>query len=101
MALLEQRLRLINSRIDATRDESRLAVLETQATTVLKWLLEKEIELAHESYLPPVGEVVEPADLPVVASGPNHLANGLVGLIVGLVGGIGYAGDSVPMTCSH
>jgi uncharacterized protein involved in exopolysaccharide biosynthesis len=92
VALLEQHLNSINARIGATRDESRLAGLETQATTVLKWLVEKEIELADESYLPPVGEVLEPADLPVVASGPNHLANGLVGLIVGLVGGIVYTG---------
>lgn len=92
VALLDRRLRLINSHIDATRDESRLAALEAQATTLLKWLLVKEIELTDESYLSPVGEVIEPADLPVVASGPNHLANGVVGLIVGLVAGVGYAG---------
>jgi succinoglycan biosynthesis transport protein ExoP len=92
VTLLEQRLGLINSRIDATRDETRLAVLEAQATTVLKWLVAKESELAREANLPPVGQIIEPADFPAVASGPNHLMNGLVGLIVGLVGGIGYAG---------
>lgn len=92
VAYLDRRLGLINVRIHATRDDSRLAHLEAQATTVLNLVLEKELKLASLSDVAPVGEIVEPAYLPSAPSGPNHLVNGVVGMVLGLVAGVGYAG---------
>jgi capsular exopolysaccharide synthesis family protein len=68
----------------ATREslQSFAGVLEGTATRI-------EFDLSRLADVPPVGSIIEPAGLP--RSQPSHLINGMAGLMVGFVAGIGYA----------
>ena len=79
--------------IEATRDESERAVLETERNTLISRIAVLEQELSRltvpESLR--VGQVVEPAELPTTPATPNYLVNVPLAVFVGLALGVGLA----------
>jgi capsular exopolysaccharide synthesis family protein len=89
--VINQRLNLVNQRINQTSSSTRLARLQAQENTLLTLLLEKELKRAELSDIPPLGAIIQPADLPRSPSSPNHVVDGVFGVVLGLGAGVGYA----------
>ncbi|MDQ3952273.1 MAG: polysaccharide biosynthesis tyrosine autokinase [Actinomycetota bacterium] len=93
MEPLQERLLRLNKRIQKEDDPAIVSTLSTQANSLISRIAILEQSLAQLS--PPgrlqVGQVVEDADLPLSPSSPNHVANGILGLMLGLALGIGVA----------
>lgn len=90
---LNEELRRLNQRIQKEKDPGVSSTLQTQANSLISRIAVLEQQLVQLS--PPgrlqVGQVVEDANLPVSPSSPNHLANGILGLLLGLGLGVGVA----------
>lgn len=89
--ILNRRLRLVNDRIAQTSNTTRLARLQGQESTLLNVLLERELQRVELTNIPSVGAIIKPAQLPVRPSQPNHVVDGVLGLVLGLMIGTGYA----------
>lgn len=90
---LNERLLRLNRRIQREDDPALVSTLSTQANSLVSRIAVLEQQLVQLS--PPgrlqVGQVVEDANLPLSPSSPNHVANGILGLLLGLGLGIGVA----------
>ncbi|MFN2589012.1 MAG: polysaccharide biosynthesis tyrosine autokinase, partial [Actinomycetota bacterium] len=90
---LNERLRRLNKRIQKGKDPALVSTLTTQANSLVSRIAVLEQQLVQLS--PPgrlqIGQVVEDADLPLSPSSPNHVANGILGLLLGLGLGVGVA----------
>ena len=91
ITILNDRLDVVDRRIDETNDDDRLARLQAQENTLLQLLLEKELARAELADIPSVGAIIKPAALPGSPSSPDHLVDAVLALIVGLAAGAGYA----------
>ncbi len=80
--------------IDA-KDEALAATLETSRSVLLARLgvLQQELDdlRSHRAAQLDSGEVIEPATFPQSPVSPNHITNGLLGLLLGLAAGVGLA----------
>jgi succinoglycan biosynthesis transport protein ExoP len=95
---VQQQLLDLNDRITAatsSEDTGLATALETERSTLIARLGVLQQELSDFQSLQPVnlagGEVIEPAVLPVDASSPNHVRNGLLAAFLGLALGVGLA----------
>jgi capsular exopolysaccharide synthesis family protein len=90
---LDQQLTRVNDEIKGTRDATTAATLQAQANSLVGQIAILQQQLTELT--PPenlrVGQVVAAATLPTSPASPNHLTNGLMGLIVGLGLGVGLA----------
>src|SRR5688500_6105171 len=90
---LNEKLRHLNERIAKEKDPAIASTLTTQANSLVSRIAVLEQQLVQLS--PPgrlqVGQVVEDADLPLSPSSPNHVANAILGLMLGLALGVGVA----------
>lgn len=90
---LNERLRRLNQRIQREDDPAVVSTLSTQANSLVSRIAVLEQQLVQLN--PPgrlqVGQVVEDANLPLSPSSPNHIANGILGLLLGLGLGVGVA----------
>jgi succinoglycan biosynthesis transport protein ExoP len=93
IAELNQQLDKIQAQRDRARDQSVDITLQTQANALVSQiaLLQQELTEATPPENLRVGQVVERATLSTSPVSPNHLANGILGLFVGLALGIGIA----------
>lgn len=93
MEPLNDRLRRLNTRIDNEDDPAIQSTLQTQVNSLISRIAVLEQQLVQMS--PPgrlqIGQVVEDADLPLSPASPNHLVNGVLGLLLGLALGVGVA----------
>lgn len=93
IADLNRQLSKTNSEIRDARSQSVRTTLQTQANALVSQIAVLQQELTEAT--PPenlrVGQVVEQATLSTSPVSPNHLANGILGLLVGLALGIGIA----------
>ncbi|HEX2295929.1 MAG TPA: polysaccharide biosynthesis tyrosine autokinase [Actinomycetota bacterium] len=87
--LNEQLARLEAKAADA-EGTPRATTLQTRASSVIGQIAILQQQLTELT--PPerlrVGQVVEPAEVPSAPSSPNHLKNGVLGLLAGLAAGI-------------
>lgn len=90
---LNEKLRRLNKRIENEEDPAIEATLQTQVSSLISRIAILEQQLVQLS--PPgrlqIGQVVEDADLPLSPASPNHVVNGILGLILGLALGVGVA----------
>jgi capsular exopolysaccharide synthesis family protein len=91
ISILDRRLNLVGERIGETVNEATIQRLRAQETTLLNLLLQKELERAELADVPAAGSIIQPAELPRSPSSPNHLVDGVFGLLLGVGAGIGYA----------
>ena len=88
---LNVQLDALNRRIQEVIGTARATTLQTQANSIVGRIAILQQQLTDLT--PPerlrVGQIVEQADLPASPVTPNHLTNGLLGLIAGLTLGIG------------
>ena len=97
-ASLQSRIETLNARLDAidaeialTKDETERETLRTEGDLIAGQVLvlqQKIAELAPPETLG-VGDVIEPAQTPREPAFPNHVLNGGLALVVGLVVGTG------------
>jgi succinoglycan biosynthesis transport protein ExoP len=90
---LNRDLEQVNRDIAGTENETKRDTLQAQADGLRSQLAVLQVRLSD---LTPaenlrVGEVVEPANLPLSPASPNHLLNGALALFVGLALGVGVA----------
>lgn len=99
---MNEQLAEINDQLDEVRTETgdvapgteaAERALETQAASLIVQIavLEEELSELSPAENLRVGQIVEQADVPTGPSRPNHVRNGLLGLIVGLIAGVGLA----------
>ena len=90
---LNRELTRLNTRIQREKDPGLSSTLQTQANSLISRIAVLEQSLVQLS--PPgrlqIGQVVEDADLPLSPASPNHVVNGVLGLLLGLALGIGVA----------
>lgn len=90
---LNDRLLKLNKRIQKEDDPAIVSTLTTQANSLVSRIAVLEQQLVQLN--PPgrlqVGQVVEDASLPLSPSSPNHVANGILGFMLGLGLGVGVA----------
>lgn len=88
---LNRQLERTNEQIARSNSESVKVTLQSQANSLVGQIALLQQELAEAT--PPerlrVGQVVAPAGLSSSPVSPNHLSNGVLGLFVGLVLGVG------------
>jgi succinoglycan biosynthesis transport protein ExoP len=89
---LQEDFNSINRRLQALSalDPNR-GLLEAQANLLSTQIVQLQLELISLPDEVTVGRVIEPAALPTSPVSPNHLVNGIFGLVVGLALGIGLA----------
>lgn len=82
-----------NRQIQATEDEKEKAALETRANTLVSQVavLQQQLSALTVPENLRVGEIVEPANLPLAPSSPKHIQNAILALLVGIVLGVGVA----------
>lgn len=90
---LSRELERVNRDIATAENESDRATFQAQADGLRSQLAVLQVRLSD---LAPaenirVGEVVEPANLPLTQASPNHLLNGALALFVGVALGVGFA----------
>lgn len=90
---LNQQLQDVEDELAAASDESDVTALEAQSTALVSQIAILQQRLTDLT--PPeslrVGQIVQPAGLPSSPVSPDHVRNGLLGLFVGLLLGIGSA----------
>ena len=90
---LDKQLGAVNRRIATSPNGAPRASLQSQANALTGQTAVLQQELADLT--PPdtlrVGQVVGPANLPRQPVSPNHVVNGLLGLLIGLALGVGVA----------
>jgi succinoglycan biosynthesis transport protein ExoP len=91
-------LKILSDRVERARrkgDTTLASILETRRTILISRLgvLQNGLDAipAESSIATGGGEVIEPASLPSSPSSPNHRNDGVVGLMVGLIAGVGIA----------
>ncbi|MDQ3983051.1 MAG: polysaccharide biosynthesis tyrosine autokinase [Actinomycetota bacterium] len=87
---LNNQLQGLDEKIAAAGETPRATTLQTRASAVIGQIAILRQQLSDLT--PPerlrVGQIVEPADVPSAPASPNHLTNGVLGLIGGLALGI-------------
>lgn len=79
----------------ASKDQALAATLETSRSVLIARLgvLQQELDDLRSDRTAKLdaGEIIESANLPASPVSPNHITNGLLGLLLGLTAGIGLA----------
>lgn len=72
-------------------DDARLGGLESEASFIRTQILQLQLELVGLPDEVTTGQIIQPAPLPSLPVSPNHVTNGVFGLIAGLGLGVGLA----------
>jgi polysaccharide biosynthesis transport protein len=89
---LRRRLEEIEGQLArADPDDPRTAALSSEASLIQNMIVERQLERVGLQEQPPIGNVIQPPELPRAPVSPNHVLNGGLGLFVGLAVGIGVA----------
>lgn len=88
----ESRLSVVQRQINGlSEDDARLGGLEAEASFIRTQILQLQLELVGLPEEVTIGRIIQPAPLPSSPVSPNHVVNGIFGLIAGLGLGIGLA----------
>lgn len=90
---LNDRLRRLNERLEREDNPAVQSTLNAQVSSLIsrRAILEQQlVQLSPPGRLQ-IGQVVEEADRPLSPASPNHVVNGMLGLLLGLALGIGAA----------
>jgi succinoglycan biosynthesis transport protein ExoP len=90
---LNQRLTTVQGEIATTTDPASEAALQAEANSLITQIGILQQRLAGQSPagVASVGAIVERAEVPTRPAHPNHVVNGILGLLAGLVLGVGAA----------
>ena len=89
---LEERLRDLDTRLlGLSNNDPRRGSLEAEAAALRNLILQTQIARLNLPRDVTGGQIIQPASLPTSPVSPNHVVNGLFGLVAGLALGIGQA----------
>jgi len=92
ITVLTQDLGRINRQLEGmSSGDPRFGGLETDANLLRTQILQLQVERAGLPEEVTVGRIIQPAAVPSSPVSPNHVVNGVFGLVVGLALGIGLA----------